>query len=210
MALQREQRAWQRMLSGRRLDILAPSPLDIEIEDIALGLSRVARWNGQTYGDHAYTVAQHSILVVDLLVAAVPAAPPGCRLAALLHDAPEYVTSDLITPFKNAVGDAYRKVEAAVSEAVHVAFGLPGRLPAQWRRAIDQADHVAAYVEAVSLAGFSEQEARAIFSVREPPPVSAMVPWGAMQARDEFLSTFEALVAATTHVTRKAPTLANQ
>lgn len=193
MALQRERRAWQRMLSGRRLDILAPSPLDIEIEDIALGLARVARWNGQTHGEHAYSVAQHSILVVDLLESVAPAAPHGCRLAALLHDAPEYVTSDLITPFKHAVGEAYRRVESAVAEVVHLAFGLPGRLPAEWRRAVDRADHLAAYIEAVALAGFSEQEAKEIFAVKAPSPRMNLTPWSAAEAREAFLQTFEAL-----------------
>lgn len=194
MALQREQRAWQRMLSGRRLDILNPSPLDIEIEDIALGLARVARWNGQTHGEHPFSVAQHSVLVVDLLP---PATPPGCRLAALLHDAPEYVTSDLVTPFKNVVGDGYRRVEVAVSEAVHVAFGLPGRLPPQWQRAIDEADHMAAYLEAIALAGFKEQEAKTIFMVKNPPPVGQLAPWNAGKAQEEFLKTFKVLVAGT-------------
>ncbi len=151
-------RAWQRMLSGRRLNIIDPSPLDIEIEDIALGLSRVARWNGQTIGEHGYSVAQHSILVAELTAAEAPAAPVQCLLAALLHDAPEYVTSDLVTPLKHAVGASYTDIEERMARAVHTAFGLPAVLPREWRDAIDRADKLAAFVEAVHLAGFSEAD----------------------------------------------------
>jgi len=122
-------RAWQRMLSGRRLDLLDPSPLDVEIEDIAHGLSRVARWNGQTEGDWAFTVAQHSLLVEDLVGRFRPKAPGPWRLAALLHDAPEYVIGDLITPFKAAVGVDYKALEKRLMAAVHIRFGLPPALP---------------------------------------------------------------------------------
>src|SRR6185312_13495858 len=87
-------RAWQRMLSGRRLDLLEPSPLDIEIEDIAHGLARVARWNGQTKGLHAFSVAQHSVLVERLVADLSPRLSREARLMALLHDAPEYVVGD--------------------------------------------------------------------------------------------------------------------
>src|ERR1700736_1048194 len=84
-------RAWQRMLSGRRLDLLDPSPLDVEIEDIAHGLARVARWNGQTKGSHAFSVAQHSVLVERITAELNPRLARTARLMALLHDAPEYV-----------------------------------------------------------------------------------------------------------------------
>ena len=98
----RAPRVWQRMLSGRRLDLMDPSPLDIELADIAHGLARVARWNGQTTGEHAFSVAQHS-LVVEQLVAAT-GKDARWQLAALLHDAPEYVIGDMISPFKSVLG----------------------------------------------------------------------------------------------------------
>jgi len=75
-----EPRAWQRMLSGRRLDLLNPSPLDIEIEDIAHGLARVARWNGQTTGDHAFSVAEHCLLVETIAGALSPGLDRRYRL----------------------------------------------------------------------------------------------------------------------------------
>ena len=178
------------MLSGRRLDILEPSPLDIEIEDIALGLSRVARWNGQTVGEHGYSVAQHSILVTELVAGTRPGVPVSCLLAALLHDAPEYVTSDLVTPFKDAVGETYRRLETRMATAVHVAFGLPAELPNDWRRAIDRADHLAAYIEAVELAGFSVEEARAVFGLHRAPPDVDLEPWDAGTARRAYLEVF--------------------
>lgn len=183
-------RAWQRMLSGRRLDLLDPSPLDIEIEDVALGLSRVARWNGQTVGEHGFSVAQHSLLVVDLVGGE---APPGLRFAALLHDASEYVTSDLITPFKAAIGDAYKALEKRVEAAVFLRFGLPAHPPAQWMRQIKEADHVAAFLEATQLAGFTEVEARRIFGFRGEAPACRLTAQAPEAAREAYLKRFRAL-----------------
>ncbi|SEH31165.1 YfbR-like 5'-deoxynucleotidase [Magnetospirillum fulvum] len=187
-------RAWQRMLSGRRLDILDPSPLDIEIEDIALGLSRVARWNGQTVGEHGFSVAQHCLVVVELMVAADPKLPRAARLAGLLHDAAEYVTSDLITPFKRAVGRPYDEIEAKVAEAVHLAFGLPPRVPEAWESAIRAADRAAAFAEAVQLAGFALAEARKVLGYRGRMPSLRLEPWPAEEARRAFLAAFRDLM----------------
>ncbi|HEV7256089.1 MAG TPA: HD family hydrolase [Mesorhizobium sp.] len=157
-------RAWQRMLSGRRLDLLDPSPLDIEIGDIAHGLARVARWNGQTSGAHAFSVAQHSLLVEDIFCVLVPSpAAPDMRLAALLHDAPEYVVGDMISPFKAVVGGGYKAVEQRLMDAVHLRFSLPIKPDARLIARIKRADQVAAYLEATALAGFSHREAAAFF-----------------------------------------------
>lgn len=144
-------RAWQRMLSGRRLDLLDPSPLDIEIGDIAHGLARVARWNGQTHGAHAFSVAQHSLVVETILRSIEPELEPRWQLAALLHDAPEYVIGDMISPFKQQIGDSYRIVEHRLQVAIHLRFGLPSTLPAPIRKAIKRADQIAAYHEATRL-----------------------------------------------------------
>jgi uncharacterized protein len=156
-------RAWQRMLSGRRLDLLDPSPLDIEIEDIAHGLARVARWNGQTKGDHAFSVAQHCVLVEALFERAAPEATVPERLAALLHDAPEYVIGDMISPFKAALGFDYKDFENRLMRAIHIRFGLPRDIPAKLKDAIKKADRVAAYLEATQLAGFGLDEAHKFF-----------------------------------------------
>ncbi len=156
-------RAWQRMLSGRRLDLLDPSPLDIEIEDIAHGLARVGRWNGQTVGDHAFSVAQHCLLVEQLAGLFRPQWPQRWRLAALLHDAPEYVIGDLISPFKAAIGLDYKSFENRLLEAIHIRFGLPPRLPKSVAEVIKRADKSAAFFEATGLAGFDDDEARRIF-----------------------------------------------
>ena len=161
----RTQRAWQRMLSGRRLDLLDPAPKDIEIEDIAHGLARVARWNGQTVGDHAFSVAQHALLVEEIAVALQPDLTRRWRLAALLHDAPEYVIGDLISPFKSAVGLNYKAFEIRLLEAIHRRFGLPPSLPDRIALAIKAADRVAAFYEATQLAGFTETEANRYFGV---------------------------------------------
>ena len=126
----REPRAWQRMLSGRRLDLLDPSPMDIEVEDIAHGLARVARWNGQTVGDHAFSVAQHSVVVEEIVAHLQPDIEPRWRLAALLHDAAEYVIGDMISPFKQALGLDYKLFEERLETAIHVRFGLPAKSPA--------------------------------------------------------------------------------
>ena len=156
-------RAWQRMLSGRRLDLLDPSPLDIEIEDIAHGLARVARWNGQTDGEYAFSVAQHSLLVEIIVSELEPKLDRRFRLAALIHDAPEYVIGDLISPFKAALSLDYRAFEAKLLAAIHLRFGLPAELPDEVTKLIKRADRIAAYYEATCLAGFARDEARRFF-----------------------------------------------
>jgi 5'-deoxynucleotidase YfbR-like HD superfamily hydrolase len=156
-------RAWQRMLSGRRLDLLDPSPLDIEIEDIAHGLARVARWNGQTDGEHCFSVAEHSLLVEAIAGELEPELDRRFRLAALIHDAPEYVIGDLISPFKAALSLDYRAFEARLLGAIHLRFALPAELPPDIAKLIKRADKIAAYYEATSLAGFAREEARRFF-----------------------------------------------
>ena len=156
-------RAWQRMLSGRRLDLIDPSPLDVEIADIAHGLARVARWNGQTQGPEIFSVAQHSLLVEAIYAAETVSPPRAARLAALLHDAPEYVIGDMISPFKAAIGGDYKLVEKRLMAAIFVRFGLPPEPPAELTKAVKAADRIAAYLEATALAGFTVAEARKFF-----------------------------------------------
>ncbi len=156
-------RAWQRMLSGRRLDLLDPTPMDIEIDDIAHGLAFVARWNGQTRGDFAYSVAEHSLLVETLYGRIEPRAPAKWRLAALLHDAPEYVIGDMISPVKAAVGPNYGALDERLTGAIHLRFGLPAALPKSVKRQIKRADRISAWMEATQIAGFSEAEATRFF-----------------------------------------------
>ncbi|WP_377193665.1 HD domain-containing protein [Ruegeria meonggei] len=156
-------RAWQRMLSGRRLDLLDPTPVDIEIEDIAHGLAFVARWNGQTAGDFAYSVAEHSLLVEELFGRIAPKAPMKWRLAALLHDAPEYVIGDMISPVKSAVGPGYGALDDRLTAAIHIRFGLPAAVPATVKRQIKKADKISAWMEATQIAGFSDGEATKFF-----------------------------------------------
>lgn len=186
-------RAWQRMLSGRRLDLLDPSPLDIEIEDIAHGLARVARWNGQTRGDHAFSVAQHCLLVEHIALHLRPGLPPRWRLAALLHDAPEYVVGDLISPFKAALGLDYKAFENRLLAAIHRRFGLPAELPETIRMLIKKADRHAAYREAVSLAGFTPEEAARYFGPVPRGAGPALQPKAPPEAARAFLKRFAAL-----------------
>jgi 5'-deoxynucleotidase YfbR-like HD superfamily hydrolase len=192
-------RAWQRMLSGRRLDLLDPSPLDIEIEDIAHGLARVARWNGQTTGDHAFSVAEHCLLVETIAGALSPGLDRRYRLAALIHDAPEYVIGDLISPFKAALSLDYSAFEAKLLAAIHVRFGLPAELPANVTKLIKRADKIAAYYEATCLAGFSRSEARRFFgqprglSFALVNRMSHLSPLPAAQGEAEFLKRFNEL-----------------
>lgn len=161
-------RAWQRMLSGRRLDLLDPTPVDIEIEDIAHGLAFVARWNGQTQGDFAYSVAEHSLLVEVLFSRIAPNAPAKWQLAALLHDAPEYVIGDMISPVKSAVGPGYGELDARLAAAIHIRFGLPAEIPAKIHRQIKKADRLSAWMEATRIAGFSPAEADRFFGKPDP------------------------------------------
>ena len=205
----RPARAWQRMLSGRRLDLLLPRPADIEIADIAHGLARVARWNGQTVGTHAFSVAQHSLLVEEIAAATAPAGgwPREHALAALLHDAPEYVVGDLISPFKAAIGWDYKAFELRLLDAVHERFGLPARLPELVERQIKAADRTAAWFEATRLAGFTLEEAALYFTA---PPITgpgALDPatfarlerleaWPTGAAQQAFLERFQELHGA--------------
>lgn len=191
-------RAWQRMLSGRRLDLLDPSPLDIEIEDIAHGLARVARWNGQTHGTHIFSVAQHTLLVEAVLRQQTPRVDHRIRLAAMLHDAPEYVVGDMISPFKAVIGGSYKVVEKRLLSAIHIRFGLPAVLSADIEAQIKAADMGAAYLEATHLAGFSQAESRRLFG-RDPKLPAAtekdyVTPWSAGRAEKQFLARFRALL----------------
>lgn len=193
----KQPRAWQRMLSGRRLDLLDPTPMDIEIADIAHGLAFVARWNGQTRGDWPYSVAEHSLLVETLFARANPGIASRWRLAALLHDAPEYVIGDMISPVKAAVGPGYQALDERLAAAVHLRFGLPALLPAPVKAAIKAADRVSAWAEATAIAGFSESEADRLFgrpapalraglAIRLRPPA---------EVRADFVARHEALLA---------------
>jgi 5'-deoxynucleotidase YfbR-like HD superfamily hydrolase len=191
-------RAWQRMLSGRRLDLLDPSPLDVELEDIAHGLARVARWNGQTKGTHIFSVAQHVLLVEALARQKTPTLDARSRLAVLLHDSAEYVIGDMISPFKAVIGDSYKVVEHRLLAAIHLHFGLPAKLPDALQARIKAADRNAAYLEATHLAGFAEAEARKFFGA--PPKYSAamerdyLTPWPASTAAKRFAERVEKLL----------------
>jgi uncharacterized protein len=192
-------RAWQRMLSGRRLDLLDPSPLDVEIEDIAHGLARVARWNGQTRGAHIYSVAQHSLLVESIAREIQPDLAPSARLIVLLHDAPEYVIGDIISPFKSVLGDGYKGVENRILAAIHLRFGLPATAPKPVATLAKTADRAAAFLEATQLAGFAQDEALRFFGrpAALPPDLPVLLePCQAEEAKARFLARFGAIEAS--------------
>ena len=186
------------MLSGRRLDLLDPTPMDIEISDIAHGLAFVARWNGQTKGDFAYSVAEHALLVTDIFIRQNPKAEVKWHLAALLHDAPEYVIGDMISPVKAAVGPEYGKLDERLTAAIHLRFGLPAQLPVQIKRQIKKADKLSAWLEAVQIAGFTRTEADRFFGKQDPAlldalPIRLRTP---IEVRDEFTLRCDALMQA--------------
>ena len=193
-------RAWQRMLSGRRLDLLDPTPIDIEIEDIAHGLAFVARWNGQTIGDYAYSVAEHSLLVEALFGRISPKAPANWRLAALLHDAPEYVIGDMISPVKSAVGPGYGALDERLETAIHIRFGLPAKVPQTIKRQIKRADKISAWMEATQIAGFSETEASKLFGKPDPELFTnlAIVLRPPVETRTAFTTRYSELIGRIT------------
>lgn len=189
-------RAWQRMLSGRRLDLLDPSPMDIEIEDIAHGLARVARWNGQTTGDHGFSVAQHSVVVEEICGHIQPDLDPRWRLAALLHDASEYVIGDMISPFKAALGYDYKLFEERLETAIHIRFGLPAKTPVAIKKLIKRADHACAYFEATQLAGFNVSESLEFFGA-PPDGYELMIePLAPSQAQIRYVQRYNELSEA--------------
>lgn len=193
----KQTRAWQRMLSGRRLDLLDPTPMDIEIEDIAHGLAFVARWNGQTRGDFAYSVAEHSLLVTELFTRMNPGIAGKWKLAALLHDAPEYVIGDMISPVKASVGDGYGELDDRLTAAIHIRFGLPAVLPAMIKKQIKQADHISAWMEAVEVAGFEATEADKLFGKPDRTFIKGLgiTLRPPKETRMDFIETFERLLA---------------
>ena len=191
-------RAWQRMLSGRRLDLLDPSPFDVEIEDIAHGLARVARWNGQTNGEHIFSVAQHSVMVEEIAGLLRPSLGRTSRLVVLLHDAPEYVVGDMISPFKAVMGGDYKLVETRLMQAIHLRFGLPPVPEEGLLALVKRADRMAAFLEAVTLAGFTHEEAHNFFEspsdlFEKAGTAPHLEPWPAQVAKDRFLARFAAL-----------------
>ena len=184
------------MLSGRRLDLLDPTPMDIEIEDIAHGLSFVARWNGQTHGDFPYSVAEHSLLVLRIFEAIKPKANVHERMFALLHDAPEYVIGDMISPVKHAVGSGYEELDERLAAAIHIRFGLPAKIPTDLKKQIKQADKCSARLEASKIAGFSDKEADKLFGAVdeyyvETFEIKLRTP---KEVRNEFITTFHNLL----------------
>jgi 5'-deoxynucleotidase YfbR-like HD superfamily hydrolase len=183
------------MLSGRRLDLLDPSPMDIEIADIAHGLARVARWNGQTVGDHGFSVAQHSMVVEEIAAHLDPKLDVRWRLAALLHDAPEYVIGDMISPFKAALGIDYKIFEDRLETAIHVRFGLPAKTPAAVKALIKKADRACAFFEATQLAGFAHDESLALFGVPPSGYHLQIEPWPAAEAERRYVERFEQMMA---------------
>jgi uncharacterized protein len=189
-------RVWQRMLSGRRLDLAHPSPMDIEIEDIAHGLARVARWNGQTRGEHAFSVAEHSVLVEKIMRKLEPGLGPAEWMTALLHDSPEYVIGDMISPFKAILGESYKGVEGRLQEAVHIRFGLKPITPAGVKKAIKRADNICAWFEAVQLAGFSEAESDGFFGKPPEGMKLKLTPLPPTEAQALFLQRFSDIQSA--------------
>jgi uncharacterized protein len=192
----KQPRAWQRMLSGRRLDLLDPSPMDIEIEDIAHGLARVARWNGQTIGEHGFSVAQHSLVVEEIAAHIQPDLAPRWRLAALLHDASEYVIGDMISPFKAALGVSYKDFEERLEHAIHARFGLPAKTPQNIKKLLKTADRACAFFEATQLAGFTVEESLGIFGA--PPAGYNLVihPQPPGEAQERYVARFHLLSEA--------------
>lgn len=192
----KKHRAWQRMLSGRRLDLLDPTPLDIEIEDIAHGLSFVARWNGQTSGNFPYSVAEHSLLVEQIFSKSFKKSEKKWCLAALLHDAPEYVIGDMISPVKSTIGIGYQSLENRLTAAINLRFGLPTKIPDNIKKQIKKADKISAWIEAIQIAGFTKDEANKFvgivdnknmeqFSIKLRPP---------LEVRENYILRFNELI----------------
>ena len=191
--MQKKPRSWQRMLSGRRLDLLNPSPLDIEIEDIARGISRVARWNGQTSGEHPLSVAQHSVIVAELLKSYNENIEIKWQLAALLHDAAEYIISDMITPLKSFLGEEYIQLEEKIQSAINIRFSLPGEIPKKIYKLIKNCDRQTAFIEAIQLAGFTLKEAKKTLKMPKLIPDYKIIPISANKAEKLFLKKFKEL-----------------
>ena len=191
--MQKKPRSWQRMLSGRRLDLLNPSPLDIEIEDIARGISRVARWNGQTSGEYPLSVAQHSVIVAELLKSYNKNIEIKWQLAALLHDAAEYIISDMITPLKSFLGEEYIQLEGKIQSAINIRFSLPGEIPKKIYKLIKNCDRQTAFIEAIQLAGFTLKEAKKTLKMPKLIPDYKIIPISANKAEKLFLKKFKEL-----------------
>ncbi|HZX28156.1 MAG TPA: phosphohydrolase [Telluria sp.] len=197
-------RAWVRMPSGRRLDLLDPTPFDWDDEDLALGLARTFRWGGHSAWPQPLSVAQHSIAVLYLRRRLTPGPLPAkAELRELLHDAEEGLLGfDAISVIKPFLGEQFRALTQRLEHAVFVRYGLPA-----WTRAEHalhkRADRLAAASEAVHVAGWSAAEVRSTLKITIEPlaedPLVATYggtpwePWPARDAAERFMAELEAL-----------------
>lgn len=176
---------------------MKPAAREVDIEDIARGLSRLPRWNGQTKGSLAFSVAQHSLLVRFLFAELDPKAEKCWQLAALLHDGPEYALGDLIAPFKKVVGETYHQVEQSLQQAIHRRFSLPKVLPSSVAARVEKADRWSASLEAQVLTSFPKETIAQLSPLSSRPfPGAAhalLEPWPSHVAQGRFLQEFARL-----------------
>jgi hypothetical protein len=196
-------RAWVRLPSGRRLDLLAPTPFDWTDEDLAIGLSRTFRWGGHSVWPAPLSVAQHSLAVLALRRAARPAATRIGLRRELLHDAEEGLTNfDCISPLKPFLGAGFLALQQRLSAAVATRYALPA-WEEEERRLHKKLDIAMAAAEAVHVAGWSRAEVRATLGIRAAvmaaDPLQAEFggtpwePWAPEVAAQRFLDALRRL-----------------
>ena len=202
----RDARAWVRLLSGKRLDLLDPTPFDWEDKDLALGLARTYRWGGHSAWPLPLSVAQHSLFVLCLRRLWFPAArDPRADLRELLHDADEGLLGfDCISVLKPFLGDAYRQLTTRLAAVIALRYNLPAWTTKE-QRSHKKADRIAAASEAVHVVGWTEAEVRNVLHIPFKPLAKDPLvdiyggapwePWPPQLAAERFLAELETLTA---------------
>jgi hypothetical protein len=186
------------MPSGKRLDLLNPTPFDWDDADLALGLARTYRWGGHSAWPLPLSVAQHSIAVMLLRQLAAPEPlDPVVALRELLHG------FDAVSPLKPFLGQGFDALTRRLEQVVFLRYGLPAWTPTEHARH-KQADRLAAASEAVHVVGWKEEEVRNTLRIRaavlEEDPLAARYrcrpwePWPPTVAAERFLAELDHLM----------------
>ncbi len=196
-------RAWVRLPSGKRLDLLHPTPFDWDDADLAVGLARTYRWGGHSAWPLPLSVAQHSLLVLAMHRQGARRTDPAAEHRELLHDADEGLLGfDCISVVKPFLGASFRALTADLQRAVALRYGIKAFAPAE-RKAHKRADRVAAASEAVHVVGWTREEVRTTLRIPFEPladdPLVAVYggtawePWPPTLAADRFLTELQGL-----------------
>jgi len=197
-------RAWRRLPSTRRIDLMNPDPDAWTDRDLACLMSRTARWAGESSWQETLSVAQHSLMVLELMRLTAPVPMTAAEeLRELLHDAEEgFLGFDPISPLKQAFGDPFRQVADRLLTCIFTRYGVTDWDAEAYARH-KLADRTAAAGEAVHCVGWSPSEVVDVLGITAPiPDIDPLAsiyggkpwqPWTAAMAEARFLTELRRL-----------------